>query len=342
MERPKVSVIVPVYNTSQYLDECLESLVSQTLHNIEIICINDASTDNSLEILEKWKKKDERIKIINNQTNLMLGATRNIGMKAAVGEYLGFVDSDDYVSNDFYKSLSEVANNDVDVITSNLLVRFGSVSKRVNQFDSSVDFTKQESIKKSIAAYGCMLCSSIFRRTYVSKKNFQFAENVFFEDFPIVQTMFLLANHITVVDNNSPFYHYRINPTSILHSPFTDNKFSDRLYTCKMMLDNFKRDGIFEIYKDEFCYRFYKVFFYNTLYLLLFRRGKYSYKNVGILYREYKQKCGIIPKKSFMKDAPRYKIYNLIGKYPFLGRLYLLHEHFHITGYLKQFFTKRK
>lgn len=81
MTTPIVSVIVPVYNVSQYLDRCLDSLVNQTLRDIEIICINDASTDNSLEIVRSWEKKDDRIKVIDFPENRMCGTARNVGIK---------------------------------------------------------------------------------------------------------------------------------------------------------------------------------------------------------------------------------------------------------------------
>ena len=90
----KISIIVPVYNTSKYLDECLISLTSQTLNEIEIVCVNDGSTDNSLQILNNYKNKDDRIKIID-QKNQGVCAARNAGIRAAQGEYITFVDSDD-------------------------------------------------------------------------------------------------------------------------------------------------------------------------------------------------------------------------------------------------------
>ena len=96
--RIKVSVIVPVYNVESYLEECLESLVNQTLKDIEIICINDASTDNSLQILKEYKKKYSKlIQIIDLKKNVGLGYARNNGLDKAQGEYIAFVDSDDYV-----------------------------------------------------------------------------------------------------------------------------------------------------------------------------------------------------------------------------------------------------
>lgn len=101
---PKVSILVPVYNVSEYLEECMDSLISQTLEDIEIVCVNDGSTDNSLEILKKYATRDERIKIIS-KPNGGLPSARNAALDVARGEYVGFVDSDDYVSKDMFKIL---------------------------------------------------------------------------------------------------------------------------------------------------------------------------------------------------------------------------------------------
>lgn len=103
MEKIKISVIVPVFNAEKYLKMCLNSLVSQTLKNIEIICIDDGSTDNSLAILDKFKSKDNRIKIIK-QKNYGVSMARNNGISEAQGEYIGFVDADDWVDKDFLKN----------------------------------------------------------------------------------------------------------------------------------------------------------------------------------------------------------------------------------------------
>lgn len=103
----KVSVIVPVYNVEEYLPLCLDSLIQQSLHDIEIICVEDKSTDDSKAILEFYSKKDDRIKVIKNQSNIGLGASRNVGMQHVRGEYTFFIDSDDWIDRDCLKVLYE-------------------------------------------------------------------------------------------------------------------------------------------------------------------------------------------------------------------------------------------
>lgn len=113
MKMVKVSVIIPVYNSEKYLHECLESVINQTLQDIEIICINDGSTDNSLKILEEYEQKDNRIKVIN-QINSGAGRARNIGIENACGECLYFLDSDDWLElNALEKLTNSIGNADI-------------------------------------------------------------------------------------------------------------------------------------------------------------------------------------------------------------------------------------
>ena len=129
----KVSVIVPIYNTEKYIGKCLNSLVNQTLRDIEIICVNDGSTDNSMITVRKFANNDFRIKIIE-QENKKQGAARNAGMRIATGEYISFVDSDDWVDLDFYEKLYNAAkNHNFDIaLGTNVRVKKNSNKKRLN------------------------------------------------------------------------------------------------------------------------------------------------------------------------------------------------------------------
>ena len=106
----KISVILPVYNAEEYLEECLESIANQSFKDIEIICVNDGSTDASLDVLEKRQKHDSRISIITRE-NKGAGAARNVGLEHASGDYIYFMDSDDYLELTAFEELFELANN---------------------------------------------------------------------------------------------------------------------------------------------------------------------------------------------------------------------------------------
>ena len=120
---PKVSVVVPCYNVATYVGACLDSLVNQTLHDIEIICVDDKSTDDTANIIKKRAGADARIKLIELPQNAGVSVARNTGIDAATGEYIGFVDPDDYVDLDFYEKLYEVATREnADIAKANLTV----------------------------------------------------------------------------------------------------------------------------------------------------------------------------------------------------------------------------
>ncbi len=113
---PKVSIVVPIYNVAQYLDKCMESLCGQTLTDIEIIAVNDKSPDNSADILARWAAQDSRVVIVNNPINMKTAATRNAGLDAATGEYVCFVDGDDFLDADFCEKLYNLAKEtDADI-----------------------------------------------------------------------------------------------------------------------------------------------------------------------------------------------------------------------------------
>ena len=118
MQKPLVSIVIPVYNVENFLRECLDSVVNQTMNELEIICVDDGSTDNSLNILKEYQKKDNRVKVIS-KSNSGYGNTMNVGTDAATGEYVGIVESDDYVKNDMFEVLYKNAKQfNADIVKS--------------------------------------------------------------------------------------------------------------------------------------------------------------------------------------------------------------------------------
>ena len=121
-KQPSVSILVPCYNVEKYLNQCLDSIVNQTLKDIEIICINDGSTDSTLDIIKSYADKDKRVKIID-KPNEGYGKSMNRGLDAATGEYVGIVESDDWVDTDMFKKLYDIASkNDADIVKSDFYV----------------------------------------------------------------------------------------------------------------------------------------------------------------------------------------------------------------------------
>lgn len=131
MNKIFVSIIVPVYNVEKYLARCLNSLIEQTLYEIEIICVDDGSTDNSPKILKQYADKYPNIKIIT-QTNKGLSAARNTGMNHAQGKYIGFVDSDDWIDKDFYEKLFYTAQKYNASISAAGIIRLSKFSRKIH------------------------------------------------------------------------------------------------------------------------------------------------------------------------------------------------------------------
>ena len=121
--RPKISIIVPIYNVEAYLDHTLYSVVNQTLKDIEIICVNDCSTDRSQDILDRFLAEDDRIKLIRNTENIGVGLSRKKAIEYATGEYIMFLDGDDYLDKDLLSKLNQTLIGDpVDIVRFNCLL----------------------------------------------------------------------------------------------------------------------------------------------------------------------------------------------------------------------------
>ncbi|HNW25236.1 MAG TPA: glycosyltransferase [Candidatus Gastranaerophilaceae bacterium] len=220
----KISVIVPAYNTSSYLKQCLESLISQTFNDIEIICVNDGSTDNSLEILNKFAKKDKRIKIIS-QKNQGLSAARNTGIKAAKGEYIGFVDSDDWADESMFEKLYQNAKKfDADISMCSITT-FNEDTGVYNNSDPYMtmnlfpeSFEDRVFSPKETYDFIFRICvvawNKIYKRDFLDKIGGFFKEGLVFEDNLFFCQTFMQANKICITKENLIFY--RLNsPKSI-------------------------------------------------------------------------------------------------------------------------------
>ena len=248
----KISIIVPVYNVEKYLSECLESLISQTLSDIEIICINDGSKDSSLEILEKYAQKDKRIVVIN-QENSGVSTARNTGMKCANGEYIGFIDSDDWIDSDFYEKLYNSAkNNDADIVVASIIRYRKCVQKyRVKYTNEKVYTDLQDKISACSIPKICYVWNKLYKNEIIKDK--LFTPNVYFEDVIWLPKVIKCANKIvTVADTN---YYYRVNNNSIVKKT-SKKKQQDNYNAKKEMLKFFNENGLKLSKKERTLVRF--------------------------------------------------------------------------------------
>ena len=149
---PKLSVIVPVYNVEKLLERCLDSILSQTLSDIEVICVDDCSPDNSIGILHRYQQKDSRVKVYRHAENKRQGGARNTALEVATGEYIGFIDSDDYIDPDFYQKLYDAAKGaDADLAITGIIKHRKQVSRTVISFDKMQSF---EDVNEKFALSG--------------------------------------------------------------------------------------------------------------------------------------------------------------------------------------------
>ena len=206
MHKIKVSVIVPVYNSERYLKKCIQSIVDQTLKEIEIIIINDGSTDNSENIVKSFD--DNRIKYIK-QANSGQSVCRNRGIELAAGEYIGFVDSDDWIDLDFYEKLyNSAVYNNADIAVAGIL--------RVNKFKSkfhlkieNATFTKDIYKKFELCDIPekCYVCNKIYKLEKLKSLGIKFEENRVYEDVLFTpQILYKMESLVTVPDT---YYYYR-------------------------------------------------------------------------------------------------------------------------------------
>lgn len=201
---PKVSIIIPVFNTEKYLKKCLDSVLNQTLSSIEVICINDCSEDNSLEILKEYSNKDKRLKLIDFKVNQGVSIARNKGVSESSGDYIGFIDSDDFVELDFYEKLYKKASEtNADCAKGNIYT-----TKEDGSNPILTDFYNQNNKIKENKAYFCYgFTSAIYKASLIKDNNINFPEKIIhFEDpyFSIMANIFMTT--VEIVDSAKYYY----------------------------------------------------------------------------------------------------------------------------------------
>ena len=239
---PAISVIVPVYNTQKFLEKCLESIINQTFKDIEIICINDGSTDNSMSILNDYSEKDSRIKIIN-QKNAGLSCARNTGINNAKGEYIGFVDSDDWIDLDFFEKLYNAAKNyDADIASAGIRrVRSYKWKYHLKIKEEEVTENTDRKFVLCDVPEKCYVWNKIYRLEKIKQFSLYFEAGIYFEDRCFTCEALSKLKRLVVVPDT--YYNYWTNPNSIVKSKST-KKTQDAKYTNEKMMKILKLNNI--------------------------------------------------------------------------------------------------
>lgn len=255
MFKVKFSVVVPVYNTEKYLSKCLDSIINQTLNDIEIICVNDGSTDNSLKILKEYSNKDSRIKIIN-QKNLGPGSARNKGIDNAQGEYISFVDSDDWVELNFLEKTYNICKkNNLDLLifaSSTYNENNKTFDKKNNYYNLSGFDSEYVNTIFSYNDYTDLLfriptgpVNKVYRKNLLIDKDIRFPEDVYYEDNVFFFDVYLQAKRCIILRDFFYIRRYRENSITEKH----DDKYFDLAKVFNYIIKIFKKTGTFNDFK---------------------------------------------------------------------------------------------
>jgi len=290
---PKISVVIPVYGVEKYLQNCIDSLLGQTLDEMELIFVNDCSPDNSLKILyENQQRNPDKIVIINSKENLRQGGARNLGIKAAKAEYLGFVDGDDYVHPEMYRLLLER------VIKANAEAAYGSYQKVEEGADlkSTVGkifcneevplemldmenriLTDEDRMKLMLSHQYGSVWGGIYRRSVILENSILFPERLAYEDNYWVYLLQMYLKSVVYVPKACYFYRQQNNST--VHKRNAGHQF-DRIPVGQLFLQAVKDRELYDRYYEIIEYLFLEVFTYNTYSLFLKRFDKLPIKEV--------------------------------------------------------------
>lgn len=313
----KVSVIIPVYNAGKYVEQCIVSLLNQTLQSCEFIFVNDGSKDDSQKIIERYQKIDNRIKFIN-QENQGVSTARNTGLKAATGEYIGFVDADDYVEEDMYEMLYNIAKqNDCDVVISNLqserddpkgIIKYPFpmnvvLEKDYIELELLPYFLKEDNLNS--------VCNKIYKNQLVREANVQFPKSILLgEDGIFNQSFFGHAIRTQYIDYTG--YNYREVEGSATRNRVEKDYFNRSLEVYKTTLPEIyrKKMGILRIQQLKSIKLIKNVMSYIYIYFLPSKdmsfRKRYKYIK-KMVQNEYVKEALPIYHKQVQNALGRYE-----------------------------------
>lgn len=241
MQNDKASVIVPVYNTEKFLYKCIDSIVNQSHKNIEIILVNDGSTDNSLSICKEFANKDNRI-ILINKGNEGASSARNVGLELSTGNYIGFVDSDDYISGNMYEVLiSTIIKHNADIVECGyyrVAENNNIIKKTLNNEVISNNYKCNYDYIRNVNSYH-MNCNKLYKREII--KNSRFSDFKYDEDFLFNLHAYNACNKKVNIDEC--LYFYVNNPKSAMNKPFSKENF-DRIKAVETAIDFYKQKSV--------------------------------------------------------------------------------------------------
>lgn len=313
-----VSIIVPVYNVRNYIEKCLDSLVNQTLKDIEIIVVNDGSPDDSQVIIDQYTQKYPTLIKSYIKENGGLSDARNYGMKKAIGDYIAFVDSDDYVDNTMYEKLYDKAiSGNFDLVVCDLNYVY---SNSIQPCSSNVDrdIISKEDIKSIMTNIYPSAWNKLYKRNLLD--NISFKKGVWWEDVEFIYRLLPSINSIGVVKEN--LYQY------VQREGAITGTFNDKIYhyidNWNGVIDFYKKNNLFDEYKQELEYSYVRYLYATMIKSLLKWKNKEKYdigvdraiQNVNEQFPNYKKNKylkGLTAKNLYLRCFNK-KIANLMFK----------------------------
>ena len=264
-----VSVIVPCYNMENYIDQCMDSLINQTLKSIEIILVNDASQDSTIEILRRYEEQYENVIAIDSPVNLKQGGARNLGLDIARGKYIGFVDPDDWIDREMYEKLYHFAEENNYEIAKCYLCRIQKISDSVHTTMLGDDIAIIEltghgdtAMYEKIVDARCSefgVCDAIFNKSFLLEHRLRFPEHVFYEDaYFSFFTNYLTSKRGTLEE---VLYYYFSRDDSTEGRRNDVSGYEDLLESKKLLLKDIRDRGLLDNDRDKieeyFIFRYY-------------------------------------------------------------------------------------
>lgn len=277
-----LSIIVPCFNVEKYVARCIDSLINQTLDNTryEIILVDDASTDCTWKIITEYEKKyPDMIIAVHCDENGRQGKARNVGLEYASGEYIGYIDSDDWIDSDMYEiMLSEIMNYSGDIVHCNYIRDDGTrkidcnSSGNIQRLLVDTQSKRGEFIVSGCIGYGCV--TDVIKKSILVENNIQFPEKIAYEDLFWRSIVYLYVKKISLIDKK--FYHYYINPQSTVLKK-NDDYHLDLMKINELKYNEYIRRGFLKLYRDELEFDMLDTWYLGMIKTLAFRFDKPPY-----------------------------------------------------------------
>ncbi|MBE6766135.1 MAG: glycosyltransferase [Ruminococcaceae bacterium] len=311
MSCPKVSVIVPVYNVEKYIAKCLDSILNQTFEDYEVIAVDDGGNDKSADICEEYASRyPQKVRVIH-QENAGLGGARNTGIEVANGEYLIFIDSDDYIAEDMLETLVGLCNeHGADIAVCG--IRYITEEGKTWDVIESVPINKRLDIKKDKFALTISPAAwnKIYKRELFLKNNIRYPSKVWFEDICTTTKLFAFADGIVFTDKC--LYYYLQRAGSIIHSSNLDRN-REIFGAIENIIDYYKENGLYDEYKEELDYLGARAIFWDAPARILKATSKHKLLNEFYDYA-FEKFSGFLSNKYFIESVARKGI---------VGKIYL-------------------